>query len=358
MQENNNSLESHASEETTDKHTVVGIRFRPCGKIYTFETDEDMELLPGTKVIVESEMGLSVGVTATRKYNIGKTGGPLKKVIRAASEKDFETIQGNRAFQDEARAFCVNRVKELDLPMKIVKADTTLDRKRLIFYFTADGRIDFRELVRDLAAKFKTRIEMRQIGVRDEVKLLGGIGVCGRQACCSLFLTNFEPVTIKMAKQQELSINQSKLSGICGRLMCCLGYECRDAAGEKEAAEATASVKPPETRFQQADSDAVLKEEPPARVEPSPAEKEKPAAGREIPPGDKTSASPQDRDSQRRRHSRRDRGRHKKQLSEKHAPDQPVHEKPSQEGAAQKPEGDDKSKAFSRRRKFWKKKKH
>ncbi len=206
---------------------VVGIRFRSCGKVYTFDAN-NIELAQGARVVVDSEMGLSMGSVVTLKHIRKRTKEPLKKVVRLASEKDFETIEGNRALQDEAKAFCVEKSKELHLQMKVVTTEMTLDKKRLIFYFTADGRIDFRELVRDLAAKFKTRIEMRQIGVRDEVKMLGGIGACGRQTCCNQFLTSFAPITIRMAKQQSLSINQSKLSGICGRLMCCLGYEYHD----------------------------------------------------------------------------------------------------------------------------------
>lgn len=353
MQENNNAFEVRTDEETAGKHTVVGVRFRPCGKIYTFEADDNINLSQGARVIVESEMGVSIGTVATLKYNIEKPDEPLKKVIRIANEKDFETVQGNRTFQDEARAFCVNRVKELNLPMKIITTETTLDRKRLIFYFTADGRIDFRELVRDLASKFKTRIEMRQIGVRDEVKLLGGIGVCGRQTCCNLFLTNFEPVTIKMAKQQELSINQSKLSGICGRLMCCLGYECKESTREKGTADVREEGLAPgeedlsELHPQQADSGTVPVDAARVRIEQS--------AGPEYAERqqkEQTASSPADGDARRRRHSRRNRHRHKGHVSEN-----PVNEKKSPEGTAQKPEGEEKGKAFNRRRKFWKKKK-
>jgi cell fate regulator YaaT (PSP1 superfamily) len=219
------------SEEVKKKSpvsvSVVGVRFRSCGKVYTFEIG-NLEVTQGTKVVVDSKMGLSMGNVVTSKHVMERKGEPLKKVLRIANEQDFETAKNNRSFEDEARAFCVEKVKGLKMPMKIVTTETTLDKKRIVFYFTADGRIDFRELVRDLAGKFKTRIEMKQVGVRDEVKLLGGIGCCGRQACCSLFLTSFEPVTIRMAKQQDLSINQSKLSGICGRLMCCLGYEYKN----------------------------------------------------------------------------------------------------------------------------------
>jgi cell fate regulator YaaT (PSP1 superfamily) len=225
MSETVNEVETNRKEDKKiEGFDVIGVRFKPSGKIYSFKIG-DLDPTPGTWVVVESEMGLSIGVTVRAKHRIEEPEKPLKKVLRVASDKDLDDNIRNRSFAEEARVFCIERVKNRELPMKIVSTETTLDKKRLIFYFTADGRIDFRELVRDLAARFKTRIEMRQIGVRDEVKLIGGIGGCGRETCCSLFLTSFEPVSIRMAKKQELSINQSKLSGICGRLMCCLGYE-------------------------------------------------------------------------------------------------------------------------------------
>ena len=224
MSDNTKESETGNRTEVAEGFDVIGIRFKPAGKIYLFNIGE-MAPEPGTWVVVESDMGLSVGLVVKAKHSIEKSEQPLKKVLRVASEKDLENNTRNRSFADEAKVFCIERVKTRKLPMKIISTETTLDKKRLIFYFTADGRIDFRELVRDLATKFRTRIEMRQIGVRDEVKLIGGIGSCGRDACCRVFLTSFEPVSIRMAKKQELSINQSKLSGICGRLMCCLGYE-------------------------------------------------------------------------------------------------------------------------------------
>jgi len=210
-----------------EKTMIVGVRFRSCGKVYTFKAG-DIDVVQGSRVVVESDMGLSLAHVVIPKKPIEKPDTKMKKVVRIATEEDFETARSNRPLEDEAKAFCVEKSREYKLDMKVVTTETTLDKKRLVFYFTADGRIDFRELVRDLAAKFKTRIEMRQIGVRDEVRLLGGIGACGRQACCSLFLTSFEPITIRMAKKQDLSINQNKLSGICGRLMCCLGYEYKN----------------------------------------------------------------------------------------------------------------------------------
>lgn len=203
---------------------VVGVRFKPCGKTYSFEVT-GVSVKPGMWVVVESDMGLGLGLIVKARHNIEQSEQELKKVLRIATVQDMESDRNNRSLEDEARAFCIERVRSHNLPMKIVGTEATLDRKRLIFYFTAEGRIDFRELVRDLASKFKTRIEMRQIGVRDEVKFVGGIGCCGREVCCKVFLTSFEPISIRMAKKQELVLNPGKLSGICGRLMCCLGYE-------------------------------------------------------------------------------------------------------------------------------------
>jgi cell fate regulator YaaT (PSP1 superfamily) len=214
---------------------VVGVRFRKCGKIYKFEVN-GIDAKPGTQVVVESEMGLSIGEVVFELGDARETEEQLKKVIRIATEEDLETRRNNQSLGEEAKSFCIEKVKSRNLPMKIVGTEATLDRKRLIFYFTADGRIDFRELVRDLAAKFRTRIEMRQIGVRDEVKHLGAMGICGREVCCRTFLTTFEPISIRMAKKQELVLNPGKLSGICGRLMCCLGYEIEqeEKKGEEE----------------------------------------------------------------------------------------------------------------------------
>jgi len=212
---------------------IVGVRFRPCGKIFPFETN-GVDANIGMLVVAESEMGLKLGSVIKKQYSIGQPQEQIKKLLRVATEEDIETDRNNRSLEEEARVFCIEKVKTYNLPMKIVAVEATLDRKRLIFYFTASQRIDFRALVRDLAARFKTRIEMRQIGVRDEVKFIGAIGACGRQTCCTLFLTSFEPVSIRMAKRQELLLNPAKLSGICGRLMCCLGYEYE---GPKEEAE-------------------------------------------------------------------------------------------------------------------------
>lgn len=208
---------------------VIGIRFKSCGKIYDFEVD-GLEVTKGDRVIVESEFGLSIGQVITGPTSTEEPEKELKKVLRVATEDDLRQKQDNENFERNARSFCLERIMARGLPMKLVCSEVTLDRKRIVFYFTADGRIDFRELVKDLAAKFKTRIEMRQIGVRDKAKMVGGLGLCGKELCCKLFLTSFEPISIKMAKQQELVLNTGKLSGICGRLMCCLGYEYNEGS--------------------------------------------------------------------------------------------------------------------------------
>ncbi len=212
---------------------VVGVRFKSCGKIYDFEVD-GLELRKGEAVVVESELGLSIGNVVIEGHSVEcPSTKELKKVLRKAAEEDLRQKTDNEALEADARAYCLERIMARGLPMKLICTEVTLDRKRIIFYFAAEGRIDFRELVKDLAAKFKTRIEMRQIGVRDEAKMLGGLGVCGRELCCKKFLTTFEPISIKMAKSQELVLNANKLSGVCGRLMCCLSYEYNE--GEDEA---------------------------------------------------------------------------------------------------------------------------
>jgi cell fate regulator YaaT (PSP1 superfamily) len=210
---------------------VVGIRFKRCGRLYDFEVN-GIEANKGDMVVVESDFGLSIGRVMSERRSIETPERGLKKVLRIATEEDLKTQEENKGLEKEARAFCLERIMARGMQMKLVGAEATLDRKRIVFYFTADGRVDFRELVKDLAAKFKTRIEMRQIGVRDEAKLIGGLGVCGRELCCSAFLASFDPVSIKMAKRQELVLNVGKLSGLCGRLMCCLRYEYDGDLGE------------------------------------------------------------------------------------------------------------------------------
>lgn len=215
---------------------VIGIRFKKVGKIYYFDPGE-YDVSPDDYVIVETVRGIEFGkvVLTHKKVEEEDVVLPLKKILRLATEDDKQTVVANQEHADKAFQTCGEKIKEHRLDMKLVDVEYTFDRNKIIFYFTADGRIDFRKLVKDLAAQFKTRIELRQIGVRDEAKLLGGIGPCGRMLCCSTFLGDFEPVSIKMAKDQSLSLNPAKISGLCGRLMCCLKYENDDyEAGKRD----------------------------------------------------------------------------------------------------------------------------
>jgi len=205
---------------------VVGIRFKQAGKIYYFDP-AGLNIQNGQYVIVETSRGIEYGevVIGVRSVEEETIISPLKKVIRIATEEDKKIEQENIDREKLAFGICVAKVKDHGLEMKVIDVEYTFDRNKVIFYFTADGRIDFRELVKDLATVFKTRIELRQIGVRDEAKMIGGVGICGRTLCCSTYLGDFQPVSIKMAKEQSLSLNPTKISGVCGRLMCCLKYE-------------------------------------------------------------------------------------------------------------------------------------
>jgi cell fate regulator YaaT (PSP1 superfamily) len=207
-------------------YDVVGVRFKKAGKIYYFDPG-DLSIEKDDFVIVETVRGVEYGkaVIARKQVEEHDVVLPLKKVVRIADPKDKMIVEENKQAAQEAYEVCNEKVNEHQLDMKLVDVEYTFDRNKVIFYFTADGRVDFRELVKDLAAIFRTRIELRQIGVRDEAKMLGGIGPCGRMLCCSTFLGDFDPVSIKMAKDQNLSLNPTKISGLCGRLMCCLKYE-------------------------------------------------------------------------------------------------------------------------------------
>ena len=206
--------------------TVVGVRFKPAGKVYYFDP-AGFDLSEGSHVIVETARGLEFGEITAEPCEVSEKSviQPLKKVVRIADAKDEEKHAENMRKKQSALDTCQKKIDARGLEMKLIDVEYTFDNTKIIFYFTADGRIDFRELVKDLAAVFRTRIELRQIGVRDEAKLLGGIGGCGRPLCCATFLGDFEPVSIRMAKDQNLSLNPTKISGICGRLMCCLKYE-------------------------------------------------------------------------------------------------------------------------------------
>ena len=205
---------------------VIGVRFRHAGKIYYFSPGE-LEIASGDHVIVETARGVEYGhvVIGNREVEDEKVVQPLKPVIRLATDKDDEQSMANREKEKEAYKICQEKIRKHKLEMKLIDAEYTFDNNKVLFYFTADGRIDFRELVKDLASVFRTRIELRQIGVRDETKILGGIGICGRPLCCHTHQSEFLPVSIKMAKEQNLSLNPTKISGVCGRLMCCLKHE-------------------------------------------------------------------------------------------------------------------------------------
>ena len=213
--------------------TIIGVRFKKAGKIYYFAPG-NLDIKLGDMVIVETARGMECGETVIgpREESEDKIIPPLKVVHRIANESDIRRIAENKEKEKEAFGICEEKIAAHGLPMNLVEVEYTFDMNKIIFYFTADGRIDFRELVKDLAAVFRTRIELRQIGVRDEAKFMGGIGCCGRPLCCATFLGDFEPVSIRMAKDQNLSLNPTKISGICGRLMCCLKYENDCYCGE------------------------------------------------------------------------------------------------------------------------------
>jgi cell fate regulator YaaT (PSP1 superfamily) len=217
-------------------YSVVGVRFKKAGKIYYFDPT-DFTIDKDSAVIVETARGVEYGQVVIGKRQVEEQDVvlPLKKVIRIADHNDASVLEDNKKAAVEAFVSCQEKIKKHELSMKLVDVEYTFDRNKIIFYFTAEGRVDFRELVKDLASIFRTRIELRQIGVRDEAKILGGIGPCGRILCCSSFLGDFAPVSIKMAKDQNLSLNPTKISGLCGRLMCCLKYEHDNYESAKEA---------------------------------------------------------------------------------------------------------------------------
>ena len=205
---------------------IIGVRFNKSGKTYYFSPGE-IEVQKGDGVIVETARGVEYGVAVLGEREVSKEDivAPLKEVLRLATEKDISKVDENKKKEKEAFDVCDDLINKRSIKMKLINVEYTFDNNKILFYFTADGRIDFRELVKDLAGIFRTRIELRQVGVRDEAKIIGGIGICGRVLCCNSFLDEFRPVSIKMAKDQSLSLNPAKISGICGRLMCCLKYE-------------------------------------------------------------------------------------------------------------------------------------
>jgi cell fate regulator YaaT (PSP1 superfamily) len=229
---------------------VIGVRFKSSCKTYYFDPD-GQKIVPQTPVIVETVRGVECGKTVigNRQIPDEQLVSPLKKLIRLATQEDMDKIEQNRVKEEEAKKICIQKIAEHELPMKLVDVEYTFDSSKIVFYFTADGRVDFRELVKDLASVFRTRIELRQIGVRDEAKMLGGIGSCGRELCCVCFLGDFEPVSIRMAKDQNLSLNPTKISGICGRLMCCLKYESDGYETKRKADKGGKKPNRPEQAF-------------------------------------------------------------------------------------------------------------
>jgi cell fate regulator YaaT (PSP1 superfamily) len=246
---------------------IAGIRLRGVCKIQHFDCT-DLPLHKGDYAVVATERGTALGEVVTRVENHASPGrrNPFPKVVRVATADDLRSHQENARREADAHALCLRRIAARSLPMKLVRTEILLDRSKTVFYFTADGRIDFRELVKDLAHDLRTRIEMRQIGVRDEARVVGGIGPCGKGLCCAVFLADFEPITIRMAKDQNLALNPAKLSGVCGRLMCCIIYEHESYVRKREcgACAAAPGGAPPE-------------EGAPGRSDPAPAEEETPA---------------------------------------------------------------------------------
>ncbi|MBR4933885.1 MAG: stage 0 sporulation family protein [Clostridia bacterium] len=226
MNENKDIIDTETPENGEKLYDIVGVKFKEAGKIYYFDP-RGIKVTSSDCVIVETARGLEYGFVAEGNHQLpeSKIVQPLRRVVRIADKKDREQYERNCELEANAMDVCRKKIIEHGLDMKLIEAEYTFDNTKLLFYFTADSRVDFRELVKDLAAVFKTRIELRQIGIRDEAKMLGGIGICGRPFCCASFLSDFVQVSIKMAKEQNLSLNSTKISGACGRLMCCLRYE-------------------------------------------------------------------------------------------------------------------------------------
>lgn len=227
MEKENNIEITDITEENAPLETeIIGVRFREAGKVYYFDPSS-LKVNPGDCVIVETSRGIEYGFVSQGNSMVptSKIVPPLRPALRIADKSDRERYETNKKLEAEAFEICKKKIAEHELEMKLIEAEYTFDNSKLLFYFSAEVRVDFRELVKDLAAIFRTRIELRQIGIRDEAKMMGGLGVCGRPFCCASFLSDFVQVSIKMAKEQNLSLNSSKISGTCGRLMCCLRYE-------------------------------------------------------------------------------------------------------------------------------------
>ncbi len=269
---------------------TVGIRFPNSGKTYCFNA-KDMELTIGERVVVESELGISIGSIAKTTLESNTPEDKIRPVLRKVTAADLKQEEENDGVRIEANAYCKERIKSRELSMKLISTDVTLDRKRFIFYFTADSRIDFRELVKDLASKFRSRIELRQIGVRDAAKMAGGYGVCGKEICCKTWLRTFAPISIKMAKQQDLILNTCKLSGLCGRLLCCLNYEYEEGAVKRKRQKRHV---PASAKVQDAALDTALAEAVKSPQKKEPAKSEPEAQASSAQPAKPDSATPAD----------------------------------------------------------------
>jgi len=286
-----------------------------------------MELRPGETVIAEADAGLDIAIILYRKQEEDEEeGNDIPSIKRKAGEEDIRQIEENTKTEAEGRYFCIDRIRTRDLPMKLVSTALTFDRKKFSFYFTAEKRVDFRELVKDLASKFRTRIELRQIGIRDEAKLVGGIGSCGREVCCKLFLNQFAPISIKMAKGQDIALNPTKISGLCGRLMCCLNYEHAEGARKGRRKEPVPHVEVPPVEEDAAVT--VVEETPAAGVETAERPEQIPVATPEqgampvqspAPPSEKQTGEPPARPGRRSKRRRGRRGQGQKPQTEQQA---------------------------------------
>ncbi len=255
-------LEHHVSLMGEIMPEIVGIKVKKTGKFFIYSPN-GIEFKKGDRVVIETDRGLELGeiIIANREVEQSWIEGELKPVVRKATEEDIKTKEELKQLEEEAYLFCKERIKAREMDMKLIKVDFTLDKSKAIFYFTADGRIDFRKLVRDLAHRFRLRIEMRQIGVRDEAKMIGGIGVCGRELCCTTFLHKFYPVSIKQAKNQHLILNPGKISGVCGRLMCCINFEDDDYPSDIEETQNTLYSKEQLKKFEEESRMLIEKEQ-------------------------------------------------------------------------------------------------
>ncbi len=334
---------------------VIGIRFGDTSKTYCFTT-EDSGIRKGDHVVVESDLGISLGRVVRIDCEMENPEIDLKPILRKATAADLKQKEENENYRKEAHKYCKERIEARGLDMKLLATEVTLDRKRYIFYFTAETRIDFRELVKDLASKFRTRIELRQIGVRDAARVIGGYGVCGREFCCKSFLKTFAPISIKMAKQQELVLNTCKLSGVCGRLMCCLSYEYEDEKTfrERKAREAEEARIAAEERRREEErlAEKARQEEEERRRQEEELKKRfaEHEAARKAASGESQKDGTEKQPSQKKRRRRPRRKGRSKQAGAQGQPEQQKQQPQAQQANEKKSEGGEKKKPRRRRR--------